>query len=124
MATVLSHIHFCPRCNNTWKGVSWVCEQEDGELICQPCRVQYPEGTKKKKTLAPSETWQNDREHMRERDDAGCSVTTWSSLVSPYGAPTLPGILRFSPSLTTARNPSSPPIETLRVMSLSFGMRH
>jgi hypothetical protein len=41
MATVFSHIHFCPRCNDTWTCVSWVCEEEDdGELTCQLCRVK------------------------------------------------------------------------------------
>jgi len=40
MATVLSHIHFCPTCHDTWKCVSWVCEQEDGDLTCLPCRVK------------------------------------------------------------------------------------
>ena len=40
MATVFSHIHFCPQCNDTWKCVSWVCEEEDADLTCQPCRIE------------------------------------------------------------------------------------
>lgn len=62
MATVLSHIHFCPNCNDTWKCVSWMCEEEGGELICHPCRVKSRDDTKQKKHLAKCETQQNDRQ--------------------------------------------------------------
>ena len=40
MAAVLHHIHSCPRCNDTWTCVSWVCEKEDDDLICLPCRIK------------------------------------------------------------------------------------
>jgi hypothetical protein len=43
MATVISHIHFCLRCNDTWTCVSWACEDEDGQLTCQACCVKSSE---------------------------------------------------------------------------------
>src|SRR5215472_309086 len=40
MATVFSHTHFCPTCNDMWKCVSWKCEGENGErtLPTLPCQ--------------------------------------------------------------------------------------
>ena len=38
MATVLSHAHFCPACDELWKCVQWFCAQEDcDDLLCKAC---------------------------------------------------------------------------------------
>ena len=50
MAVVLSHFHFCPICSDTWKCVSWVCEEQDGDLTCLPC------GDKSQDEYEPEET--------------------------------------------------------------------
>jgi hypothetical protein len=60
MATVITHIHFCPRCDDTWTCVSWVCQEEDGELTCQLCRVKSLDEPKPVQTLAESDTQQKD----------------------------------------------------------------
>jgi len=60
MATVFSHIHFCPTCNDTWTCVSWVCEEEDGELACQSGRVRDGMNTNQSKRLLKSDQ-QKDR---------------------------------------------------------------
>ena len=38
MATVFSHMHFCPICNDLWRCVCWVCEDEGDDLRCISCR--------------------------------------------------------------------------------------
>jgi len=60
MATIFSHIHFCPTCNDTWTCVSWVCEEEGGELVCQSCRVRIGMNTSQSSRLLKSETQQKD----------------------------------------------------------------
>ena len=52
MATIFSHTHFCPMCNDTWKCVSWVCEEEDGHLACPSCRAKTCDECEPAQTIA------------------------------------------------------------------------
>lgn len=46
MAVVVSHVHFCPSCDELWKCVQWFCGQEEwDELLCKACHegIEVPE---------------------------------------------------------------------------------
>ena len=38
MATIFSHVHFCPACNEMWTCVCWMCEEEQDDQLCKCCQ--------------------------------------------------------------------------------------
>ena len=59
MATVLSHVHFCPACDESWTCVLWKCPHEGDELLCAFCQEKEPEPKADAFSLAITE--RNDR---------------------------------------------------------------
>ena len=61
MATVFSHIHFCPACSEMWRCVCWVCAEEDSDLKCKICREKdvelNPKETPNRRTSGSVESW-------------------------------------------------------------------
>jgi len=44
MAIVLSHVHFCPACDELWTCVQWMCAHEDcDDLLCKACGQKKPQ---------------------------------------------------------------------------------
>ena len=45
VATICSHIHFCPICNDLWTCVCWLCPEAGGDLMCKDCREKQGQTT-------------------------------------------------------------------------------
>ncbi len=43
MAIVLSHVHYCPDCEEPWTCVRWMCTPEGDDLPCKACNEKTSE---------------------------------------------------------------------------------
>ena len=43
MAIVLSHVHFCPDCDELWTCVRWMCVPDGDDVLCKACNEKKAE---------------------------------------------------------------------------------
>jgi len=81
MATVFRHVHFCPKCNEFWACVCWVCSCDPEDRECEQCRGREA-------SQCVSRRFERNRQFVRrslKRKPLGrILMAFWRGIIGPY----------------------------------------